>query len=662
MDLWEGLKSTFRVVREGLKTPSGEITAYGGRLFNDKFMGTLVARGCRNADLLAAIRLLSYFEHKKVPQRINYARLEIDALGSVYESLLDYAPRVLTRDEEVDAKSCRAGEFVLDPNSLARKTSGSHYTPRTLVMELIESALRPVIRDRMETIGWFKKRAPDAALRVQAEKAILAIKVCDKACGSGAFLQAAMDCLGMELARIRIGEESDPTEEQLRQARRDVLQHCIYGVDLNPMAVELCKVTLWIHAAMPRMPLTFLDHRIRCGNSLIGVPTPQMVDRLRRQYDEQKQAAALMVREAEAKYGVSKRGRKGSSSGRKGGKPQALHGTQDLPMSIETNAVDEDIISLQAIQDDLKKLRKDAATEYIGWPDAIPDGAFAPVTGDHEATAREILKRHKQERGSRAEQLGLSYKIYTETALDAFREFEGLTQDNAGDVERKAQAWERWHEQAVKSREHQLADLWTAAFFWRHREGVLLAPTQTVFNSLRREERIDERIAREVVWLAETHRFFHWHLEFPEVFGNTTRGFDCILGNPPWEMVELNEKEFFAPFDGRFAVANLRQRQLLIHDLATSNPTLYGEFELAKRTAAQDRKFAQVSGQFALTTVGRINNYTLFAERAISLISEDGRAGLILPLGSLSMSTTRSSSSTWSHTSGLRVCMTSRTL
>lgn len=118
-----------------------------------------------------------------------------------------------------------------------------------------------------------KDAGDSAKTRVEA---LLSIKVCDAACGSAAFLIAANNYLGRRLAQIRTGEEY-VTDDAVRRAKRDVLQHSIYGVDLNPMAVELAKVSLWINAAVRDMPLNFLDHRIQCGNSLIGVLDPAVL-------------------------------------------------------------------------------------------------------------------------------------------------------------------------------------------------------------------------------------------------------------------------------------------------------------------------------------------------------------------------------------------------
>jgi hypothetical protein len=170
-------------------------------------------------------------------------------LGSIYESLLDYHPQV-SHDHL---------GFALAAGS-ERKSTGSYYTPPELVRELIESALVPVMRERLAA----------AATREGKAKALLSLTICDPAAGSGHFLLAAARRVGRELAIIR-GEEAEPAPETYRAALRDVIRHCLYAVDKNPLAVDLCKVALWIEGHAPGLPLSFLDHRIRCGDSLVGV-------------------------------------------------------------------------------------------------------------------------------------------------------------------------------------------------------------------------------------------------------------------------------------------------------------------------------------------------------------------------------------------------------
>jgi hypothetical protein len=168
----------------------------------------------------------------------------------VYESLLDLKP-------VIDTSVPRQPRFEFAPGS-ERRTTGSFYTPPDLVAQLVQHALQPVIDERLATAPTPKEK----------ERAILSICVLDPACGSGHFLLAAARQLARELARVHT---DNPSPEDLRNALREVITHCIYGVDRNPLAVELCKLALWMEGHSRGKPLTFLDHRIRCGDSLVGV-------------------------------------------------------------------------------------------------------------------------------------------------------------------------------------------------------------------------------------------------------------------------------------------------------------------------------------------------------------------------------------------------------
>lgn len=257
-DLWQSLRVLWYLLNNDTRQP----------LFNDQPMaaalGLPVLNGelfagqpldsalISNFDLLDAFFYLAKYEAARGAswQRVNYSALDVEELGSVYESLLDFHPAV-----QRDAAGRLTFDLVFGSE---RKSTGSYYTPPELVGELIKSALEPVLADRL-------KASPKAP-----EKAILSIRVCDPACGSGHFLLAAARRLGKELARVRTGED-EPAPERVREAIRDVVSHCIYGVDKNPLAVDLCRVALWLESHTASKPLTFLDHRIRPGDSLIGV-------------------------------------------------------------------------------------------------------------------------------------------------------------------------------------------------------------------------------------------------------------------------------------------------------------------------------------------------------------------------------------------------------
>jgi hypothetical protein len=230
-DLWEGLKVTFDMVRDG--APALGVFGYDGMLFAEHQTPLLNGRALRNSDLLHAIRDLTLIEREGVLQRISYADLGVEELGSIYESLLDFTPRVTTETEDVHGREIPPHTFFLDPRGSERKTTGSYYTHDSLVRELIKSALLPVARDRLAEAG-LPVIAEDAigeatagllqdytgltdAQREAGEEALLSLKVCDPAAGSGHFLVKANNALGAELARVRTGDEY-PTEAQIQAA------------------------------------------------------------------------------------------------------------------------------------------------------------------------------------------------------------------------------------------------------------------------------------------------------------------------------------------------------------------------------------------------------------------------------------------------------------
>lgn len=258
-DLWNGLRVLWRVFGDEDMAAILRLAPLNGELFTE--LRALDTCHLSNRDLLSSFWHLAYYrEGATAPAtRVNYAAMDVEELGSVYESLLEFHPAF-----EMDGLERR--KFLLVTGS-ERKTTGSYYTPQSLVSELIQSALEPVMADRIATAV---KSASGGTEAERKAAAILGIKVCDPACGSGAFLLTAARRMGKELARVRTGE-MEPAPERVREATREVIAHCIYGVDKNPLAVDLCRVALWIESHVANKPLTFLDHRIRVGDSLVGV-------------------------------------------------------------------------------------------------------------------------------------------------------------------------------------------------------------------------------------------------------------------------------------------------------------------------------------------------------------------------------------------------------
>lgn len=535
-DLWQGLHRTFSLFEYGLDSNPLGIPPLNGDLFDQKrAMPDLAGTELYNHELLLALRRLSIFKDEKGGPwiRVNYSHLDVEELGSVYESLLDYQPVI----QKVNGGLA----FELSPG-VERKKTGSYYTRPELVHELIESALVPVMQQQL---GRAEKETEGKDLITEQkakEKALLDMSVCDPACGSGHFLLAAARRLGKELARVRTGEdEPKPTEFHL--AVRDVISHCIYGVDLNPLAVDLCKVALWLEGHWAGKPLSFLDHRIRCGNSLIGIRNAEVLE------------------------------------------------------------------------------------------DGIPDDAFTAVTGDDKKVAAFFKKRNKQERTSRQRALAFEADDHTGEYAASNRELRELTENTAADVRKKAQMYSGWRAGMQHSHDEAVADLWTAQFFLplTSTSDPAICSTKDFLEFAVDKQKKPQQVAA-AQQMAQRIRFFHWHLEFPDVM--SSGGFDVVLGNPPWDMVQLDPQEFFAVSAPAIAhAANLNARQKLIEQLRTIDPQLASEYDFARHAMDAEQKFVHDSGRFPFTSFGRLNLAPLFTELGRHLVSPFGKCGLIVPVG-----------------------------
>ena len=536
-DLWEGLKETFRLLRDDTALAL-QLSPLNGELFGPEACQDLESVTCTNEELLKAMQRLSTFEADGIRRKVNYAHLDVEELGSIYESLLDYRPQFTG----VDGNSTLPG-FVLTAGTERRQT-GSYYTPPELVSELTESALVPVMTEHLANAG------PDAAKR---EKALLSLRICDPACGSGHFLLAATRRIARELAQTRTGQDEPPLPSY-REAVRDVVRHCIYGVDKNPLAVDLCKVALWIESHAAGYPLGFLDHRIKCGDSLIGVSDLAFLD------------------------------------------------------------------------------------------DGIPAGAYKAVKGDDKRVAGYYRRLNQAERQG---QLPLEFGGYREPAEDFAAEMAAVgMQDerNTADVQTKQEIYEGLRTlDTYYGKQRAACDLWTYAFFAPladfpdqvHPLDAKTVPTSGDVRHALAGGRSGSRLDTAVQSTSETFAYFHWPLEFPEVFAGPHGGFDVVLTNPPWERVKLQEKEFFATRDPNIADApNKAARQRLIDRLKSDKQhPLAAEFAQAARAADAISLFIRQSGRNPLTGKGDVNTYPVFAETAAALLNPTGRAGLIVPTG-----------------------------
>jgi len=441
-DLWKSLLATFQLFENGTYSQRLGIQPLGSGLFDSDALGNLSVQNLDNGTLLNVLQLLVTFEnenHQRV--RVNYADLDVEEFGSVYEGLLEYDASL----KEINGQPTFS--FITGD---ARSRSGSHYTPEELVKPLIKHSLDYIIEDRLKVLPTVIAIPSAREKQSQIEQQLLSIRVCDVACGSGHILLSAARRIAVELACVREGAEQ-PSPTYFRAAMRDVVKNCIYGVDKNPLAVELCKVAFWLESHNPGEPLGFLDHHIKCGDSIVGL----------------------------------------------------------------------------AHREELEN--------------GIADDAFNTLPKDEKEIAAAFLKRNKQERRKREDkQAGTQFKL-TDTidntvqeSVTEYRSFNQLPEHTPDEIAVKARAYRKFTNGKGYNFLKAMADTQVAQFFIPKtiaNKDRLITDSDylTILQGFGGWQNQQTAYAAVV---AQEKRFFHWFLEFPEVFQNG--GFDCVLGNPPF--------------------------------------------------------------------------------------------------------------------------------
>jgi hypothetical protein len=531
-DLFQGLTLIMQGLGSEEGIPSLALSPFGSYLWSEDAIANIKDCSISNRDLLDAIRALAYGVEGGQQRPVDYTNLGAEELGSIYESLLELHP-------EIDTD---AGQFMLTTaGGHERRTTGSYYTPTSLISELLDSALDPVISD--------------ARSKEDPEQALLALKIVDPATGSGHFLIAAAHRIAKALASTRTGED-EPSPDAARAALRDVIGRCIYGVDVNEMAVELCKVSLWMETLEPGKPLSFLDHRIRCGNSLLG-STPALID------------------------------------------------------------------------------------------EGLPEDAFKPIEGDDKEIAARLRASNKKERAGQGLLEMASDSDDLEMLAKRLGMVNALGDTSIIEVRQKEQRYAELIASPESMRARMIADGWCAGFVGRKAKNVPAVTEGVLWQMRHAPESVDSGLRAEVQQLATDYRFFHWHLEFPDVFqlpengeppenrvSGWSGGFDLVLGNPPWERVKLQEKEWFARYMPEIASAPTgAARRRMISDLAEEDPHLNAAYRSALRESEAVSHFLHNSGRYPLCGRGDVNTYAVFAELMKSLQTSTGRVGCILPTG-----------------------------
>ena len=556
---WSAFDDLCRAIDQG--DASIGLPPYNGGLF-DRDGAPLLSRVRLGDAVMAAVIDALSFERTPLGRRyINYRDLGVQQLGSIYERLLE---REVVRED---------GNIVVRPNVFARKDSGSYYTPDDLVDLIVREAVGPLVDSRMEA---FAAEASDLASpqvpddrrmgrlkRLDPAERTLELKVCDPSMGSGHFLVNLVDYLadrvieamaeaeaiqdgylsplaeridGIRLTIMDNAEDRgwtfDPAQLDDRHiVRRMVLKRCVYGVDKNPMAVELAKVSLWLHTFTVGAPLSFLDHHLRCGDSLFGAWVKPA------------------IRRAEERNSLFLRG----------------------PLKRATRAA-------------------------------------APMQIIEGLTDAEIAEAHR--------------------SADIFAEVSEMTAPL----------------HAFMSLLH--------AFDWL---GIRKGPVKAAFLkwldgsfgdqiAIAQGEPFDSEDAdlphlMDALGLAASERFLNWQVAFPGVWSDweakkLTGGFDAVIGNPPWDRMKLQQVEWFASRRREIAMApRAADRKRMIAELQKAEDPLAEDFRLASERAVAGARVARTSGDYPLLARGDLNLYSLFVERAMTLVKPDGMVGLLVPSG-----------------------------
>ncbi len=549
-DLWQAQLIVFRALGQDAGSPELALPALGG-IFSPEQCPDLDACRLPNSAFLSALHFLRWSSLDNKRTLIDYVNMDAEELGSIYEGLLELTPRV---------DSYRRSFYFVggshDPSLSAstekkrkgnvRKATGSYYTPSCLVEQVLRCALDPLLDECCQS-------------PVYTQRKILDLRIIDPACGSGHFLLAAARRLADRLAKARTQGQIGYTPQVFSQAMHEVISHCIYGVDINPMAVELVRMNLWLEGYQPGKALSFLDDHLRCGNSLLGV------------FD----AKSLLL---------------------------------PIPADAFTCHKEDD----KEVKNICSLLR---------------------------ARNRKQIKNRKKSvsslwEGNLPEQSQRSYG-----------------DDRPSQVREHACTWKNHHEQLMVSRTAITADIRIGAFILPKLSEEFVPTTATLDNFYAGIIPADDASIQAARQACMGARVFHWFLEFKEIFDHG--GFDCVIGNPPWEKVQFEQKNWFAARNTVIANASggvrkqyidlLRQGRLAAtlypqvmpsDEASTAETNLYREYLKGLRTSNANSNFFRKGDRFLLTGTDCVNMYALFAELFRQLIKvENGRAGIIVPTG-----------------------------
>ena len=555
-DLWAGLKVTMDALdagdthRQQQTRAALGLTPLGSFLWAHKAVPDLHDAHIGNAALLEAVRNLALVrdDEARLYRPVDYRNLGTEELGSVYESLLELHP-----EADPDA---RAFGFARAAGS-ERKTTGSYYTPSALISRLLDDALTPVINE--------------AAAQPDPQTALLDLKVLDPACGSGHFLIAAAHRIAARLASIREGG-NEPGTPELRTALREVTSRCLYGIDINPMAVELCKVSLWLEANTPGRPFGFLDHHIACGNSLLGT-TPRLL------------AGGISDTAFKALTGDDKKHTSALRRANKTEREQRHQQTLDLAWS------------------------QSSASGFLA-------GELHRIDIAPDDTAEQIAAKETEYARLRASGPAVKQKLLADAWCAAFTARK--TPDSPAITDRTLTALEQippdrtvqilWQARHNDDTPPEIAEIVRLADEYQFTHLHLTFPD--IFDIPDNPEDADNQ---QTSW---------------------SGGFNAVIGNPPWDQIQYDPRETFAVSHPEIAEApTMAKRNRLIKQLAADDPAIHAQYRADIRRLDGVKHFMHATGRYPLGSVGRLNTAPLFLEIMWNGITPQGRTGAIVPTG-----------------------------
>ena len=560
-DAWEGVRIVFKSLAQG--EPRLALPALGG-LFAESQCQDIMQASLDNASFFEAMRLMRWAVMDNAYTVIDYKNINTEELGSIYEGLLELVPKI-------DTKGQTPVFSFINASSNERKSTGSYYTPDELVQSLIKTALDPVIEQKL-------KGNPQ-----NPEQALLSLKVIDPACGSGHFLLAAARHIAERLASLR-SINTAVTSDLFHQAMHDVVANCIYGVDINPMAIELARIGLWLEGFAEGQALSFLDHHLVVGNSLLGVS-------------------------------------------------------------------DLDVLNIGVVNDAYK-------ADKSGF--ALNDKDICAILKKRNTTERKELQKDTPYR------VGLfSMGLIGQLAQNNYRLINAMLSGSLAAERAKEQQYQVNQQGLKQNPIYQACNLFIAAYICeKTQDTAQFVPTSgDVDLALQQDLGVSESLKKKIAFaqrICDENKVLHWPFVFPEVFGDSVdkehRGFDCVLGNPPWDKPKVEDEKWFsarmpdianartaairkkmiaALAKGEFALKYLDQEPS--EQRSQAEMLLYADYLHDQYRAAASSVLwhlsAEDGGRFPLSGVGDTNLFAYFAELALCLRGSNGAAGVVLPIG-----------------------------